>query len=861
MPYTDSISLDVDKFLQGLNQAKSALESWVSNTTKSLEESGRRFDMMTERVKLLGKAIALELAPAVAIGELARRSAEAANEMENLARMAGVSTDFIQRFQVSIDRAGISNRTFIMSMNQMTHSLEEARKGTGDGGVIFKTLGINIEEALKDREGTILKIADAISKMENGTAKLEIVTRLFGFAGVKMLETLDKGSEGLRKEMELAKQLGAVLDQDTIAALSRLSNEFSDVGTAMKNVFQNLGAIVAPAVEPVVLLIRELIGEVAQLAGSDALLNWGRATGIIMNLLVMAFREGTAAITAFAVAGYRVATLDFSGAAEALMVFADQVKDISAEHRKSIDELVDKMMGRNKEEFKKLAAPTIPDDSELQSIQKNATTVKAIMDAASNFSEAQLKAQASRIETLKKLRMQELEIRTQAAPGATNEAQLAQQRLAIELNSIEQQKRAIQDQINLVNRRFDVEVKFTSETAKQEAAQVRLLKGDRDADAILSKSSAQVVALRLTQEGQVTALEAQTRELDAQGKLLVGQNQLNKERLADALKLIQLEEQNTIAASDASVKLNQIKIQRANAEITQQEEITKTAEIEAQLRQQSIDAEKEKLTQLIAGQEDYAKQLSKINTMIADDASKKAIDAANAAAAAPKSMGESLKIALDKYVNDTDQAFNLMNDAVRQTADAMRQGMATLFFDVMNNKITSLKDALGSMITFAQQIVSQVAAQLATQALFKAVAGGGGGLGPGVQGPTQPGFFASIFGQEKGGVFPQFAGGGVFTPVPVHFWQGGGVAQARRPQMAVFGEGSMPEAFVPLPDGRTIPVSMKDGGKQPLQVTIVNQVIPPTERPSLSQADVVNIIDSNMRNGGSIRKTIMRGAR
>lgn len=47
-------------------------------------------------------------------------------------------------------------------------------------------------------------------------------------------------------------------------------------------------------------------------------------------------------------------------------------------------------------------------------------------------------------------------------------------------------------------------------------------------------------------------------------------------------------------------------------------------------------------------------------------------------------------------------------------------------------------------------------------------------------------------------------------PVPLRRYGGGGVASS--PQIAEFGEGSSPEAYVPLPDGRSIPVKMKDGG-------------------------------------------------
>jgi hypothetical protein len=55
--------------------------------------------------------------------------------------------------------------------------------------------------------------------------------------------------------------------------------------------------------------------------------------------------------------------------------------------------------------------------------------------------------------------------------------------------------------------------------------------------------------------------------------------------------------------------------------------------------------------------------------------------------------------------------------------------------------------------------------------------------------------------------------GGVMTgsgPLKLRRYAGGGIASS--PQLAMFGEGSRPEAYVPLPDGRTIPVTMKNGG-------------------------------------------------
>lgn len=73
-----------------------------------------------------------------------------------------------------------------------------------------------------------------------------------------------------------------------------------------------------------------------------------------------------------------------------------------------------------------------------------------------------------------------------------------------------------------------------------------------------------------------------------------------------------------------------------------------------------------------------------------------------------------------------------------------------------------------------------------------------------------------------GGMFG-FANGGIMTnsgPVPLNAYANGGIANS--PQVALFGEGRMPEAYVPLPDGRTIPVTMTGSGGATNVVVNVN---------------------------------------
>ena len=72
-----------------------------------------------------------------------------------------------------------------------------------------------------------------------------------------------------------------------------------------------------------------------------------------------------------------------------------------------------------------------------------------------------------------------------------------------------------------------------------------------------------------------------------------------------------------------------------------------------------------------------------------------------------------------------------------------------------------------------------------------------------------------------------FADGGIMTadgPLPLKRYAGGGIADS--PQLTLFGEGRTPEAYVPLPDGRSIPVTVAGGrsGKSQRPMVINNYI-------------------------------------
>lgn len=131
-------------------------------------------------------------------------------------------------------------------------------------------------------------------------------------------------------------------------------------------------------------------------------------------------------------------------------------------------------------------------------------------------------------------------------------------------------------------------------------------------------------------------------------------------------------------------------------------------------------------------------------------------------------------------------ADKLSEEAAKSLHDDVKNALSTAFRD-SKDPIGAFGDALGNVIY--TRVTNSLADALATQILNSSM----------VKSIT------SIFGFANGGIMS--ASGSL----PLNTYASGGIAN--RPQLALFGEGRMNEAYVPLPDGRSIPVSMKGGGQ------------------------------------------------
>lgn len=171
------------------------------------------------------------------------------------------------------------------------------------------------------------------------------------------------------------------------------------------------------------------------------------------------------------------------------------------------------------------------------------------------------------------------------------------------------------------------------------------------------------------------------------------------------------------------------------------------------------------------------------------------------------------------------------------------KGMLGSLGDGLGNLVSGLGSALSSFLSSLSgggsgllgDIIG-VVANVATAAIGS-MAGGAGSVGAG----AGAGGTATYTGYGgMGSPTMRFANGGIMTPfgaVALRKYANGGIANF--PQLALYGEGRMPEAYVPLPDGRTIPVTLSGGGGSGDPTIIMNIVVnnDSTESTSTSGGD------------------------
>ena len=200
--------------------------------------------------------------------KLMDRTKEAADSAKNLVAMSsqtGISTENLQAFQYAEDFIGVSTDTIADSLKDLTTKMSDAANGNEDVIEKFDQLGVSIYDAdgnLRNAEDTFWDVVDSLGEMSNQTERDALAMDLINESAQKLNPLIEIGSEGFKKYADEAENVGYILSNDQLKALTDVDEAQNRLLKSQEAVSKQISAEYAPYMSDALNETRELIEKV-----------------------------------------------------------------------------------------------------------------------------------------------------------------------------------------------------------------------------------------------------------------------------------------------------------------------------------------------------------------------------------------------------------------------------------------------------------------------------------------------------------------------------------------------------------------------------------------------------------------------
>lgn len=758
---------DVDTRTRRVEQVVDRMNRRV---TSSFNNAARGFRTISN--SLLGGAAF------VGISRFVSAVVNTASKIQDTADAIGISTDALQSYGIQAGRVGVDQEKLNLSLAKFAKGLGDAADAATPLSRELLKLGIGPNQGIEE---VLLDVADAMAKLPTQAEKASLAVRLFGRSGVQMVPFLQQGRAAIQATTAELVRNGSIITTQNLKALDNLDDKWADL---QRRFIAIGGNVLAGFTDEFIRLADELqddellrdmqaFGEsLAQIAAVIAQL-----APILPNLFT-AF-AGLRIGSAFGPVGAAIgATLGFL-----TPEFLDQtVTDL---------ERIKALMADIRDLQARLSPSNVADaglsQSDIQVINDE------IVEKTNQLLALQAKVTAAQAATTP----------TPAGGGGGGvlEGESDQKTIAQSVDELEQARQRLLEAVNQadiatttsVAEKFRLERQFIIENTEQSILAAQL------------KRDAAIEALEEElEEGKLSAQAFKQARLNIEDQFVAESQTLIERRRADIARLYDDELQRAI------------NLRNRLADIT-----AESTDAARQAREERIRAETEQAIQQAQGTPDEFTVNSEAQRKLIDDQEAADVAAAEARLARRQEEldreidilrreGEAHQELLDaKVLAEQAAADEIAAIRTNATTRRLQQSQqendlllqhASDFFGNLASLSRSGNDtlaAIGKAAAIAQATIDGILA--VQKALASAPPPINFALAAAVGAATAANI-AQIAAMEKGGIV------GPRGEVPVRKYARGGVATG--PQLALFGEGSKNEAFVPLPDGRRIPVEL-----------------------------------------------------
>lgn len=261
-------------------------ESKVKTFTNQLKQVGNvklrvvseQFKQMGEKLTTAGQAMAPFSAAGAAVvgglGAMAVKSADAADELNTLSKVTGISTTSLQKYSVAADLVDVSVETIAKTQKKLGKNMANAANGSKKQSEAFEKLGISITNAdgtLRDSDEVWNETVQALGKVENETERNALAMTLMGNSAQELNPLIEDGGEAYEKMAQTMEKYDLkFMDQETIDGANRFNDALDTLKAnglvTLQTIGTQLASYLAPAMEKISDALSKVLGWLSQLS-------------------------------------------------------------------------------------------------------------------------------------------------------------------------------------------------------------------------------------------------------------------------------------------------------------------------------------------------------------------------------------------------------------------------------------------------------------------------------------------------------------------------------------------------------------------------------------------------------------------
>lgn len=269
----DEVSDSTGSAAEGVTSLGDVLDTVADKLGVKLPDGISKFTGALGKIPASTAAAAAGIAAVVAAGiklerklmDVTKESAAAAKELEALSLQSGVSAQDLQAFQYAEDFLDVSTDTLTDSLKDLTTKMSDAKDGNEEVIAMFDQLGVSVTDAggnLRDSYDVFLDVIDGLGEMGNQAERDALAMGLINESAQKLNPLIEQGSSSLKKYADEAKNVGYILSNDQLKALTDVDEAQNRLLKSQEAVSKQISAEYAPYMSDALNETRELIEKV-----------------------------------------------------------------------------------------------------------------------------------------------------------------------------------------------------------------------------------------------------------------------------------------------------------------------------------------------------------------------------------------------------------------------------------------------------------------------------------------------------------------------------------------------------------------------------------------------------------------------